>query len=286
MRRRGPHTEGGVIGRDLDPEGPAPRAHREPHRWEQRALDNERARADTLNMFRQMTQHLGGLLDLAKAAPKADVLAQMLQTIPSNGVLQRQWSEMAQSVTIANYGMADMVATASVTASQAPTVGSGVALIPGGTQRTVHIRGNAIQIYGNPGDRVEFVAWARPRPPHAGPVDPGTTDGVLIAAPAQNSRTVQLNQSNAERLVVVQNVEFVAGGSLQTSINGITPSGYVYPILVGSAVTAPGIVPLRVGPALTPSANAVANDLLPREVQIVTTVAATCIYGLDFVAGR
>lgn len=275
-----------VIGRDLDPEGPVPTEHRRPRGWERRALENEAQRVETLSLLRQMTEHLGGLLTTTRAAPRADVLAQMTQVIPQSGVLVRQWSNLAQAVTVSNYGGCVLTVTTQGSQSQAPPVGSGVALVPGGIERTVALRGNSIAIYGLPGTPVEFVAWARPRPPHSAPCAWGPCDGVLVPGGTQASQTVLLTQETFTRLVIVQNVSAVAGGSLQVTINGVTPSGYVYPILVGLAVTAVGATPLRVGPALNSSPNAVANDVVPREVQIVATAVAAVTYGLDFVGGR
>ena len=285
MRHRTLHQEPGVIGRDLDPEGPVPTQRRPMKGWEQRARDNEQARTEVRALLHQMTAHLGGLLSIAQAAPKGDVLAQMTQIIPANGVLTRQWKEVAQAVTISNFGAGVITATTQGQQTTPPSVGSGVALVPGGVSRTVLLRGNAVTIYGLPGTPVELVAWARPRPPAAAPCAFGPCDGVLVPAGTSTSQTVAFNQETFQRLAVVQSVTAVTG-SLQVTINGVTPSSYVYPILVGTAVAAPGTSVLRVGPGLTAAAGSVANDLVPRELQIVATVVAPATYGLDFTAGR
>lgn len=287
MHRRAPsNVERGLIGRDIDLNSPPePTAPREPRGWEKRAMENERQRIELLAAMRQMVAHLGGLLDNTKAPPKADVLGQMTLVIPSRGVLQREWPTAAQALTVANFGTGTLTVTTQGLQSQAPSVGSGVALVAGNTVRTLMLRGNQVDVYGLPGTVVELTAWSRPRPPHTAVLAPGPADGVLVPAGASTSQTVAFSQQSANRLVVVQNVASVAGGSLQVTINGVTPSGYVYPLLVGPAETTVGAVPLRVGPALSPSPNAVANDVVPRELQIVATATATISYGLDFVAG-
>jgi hypothetical protein len=156
-----------VIGRDLDPDGPMPTEHREPKGWERRATEREQANAEAMGALRQMVTHLGGIFENTKAAPRNDVLAQMTQQIPANGVLHKGWEQLAQAFTISNFGSSQLTVTTQGIQSQAPSVGSGVAVVPAGVERTVMLRGNAVTIYGTPGALVEFVAYARPRPPHS-----------------------------------------------------------------------------------------------------------------------
>jgi hypothetical protein len=277
------HREPGVIGRDLDPDGPMPTQHRGPKGWEQRARLREEANAEAMGTLRQMVTHLGGIFENTKAAPRNDVLGQMTQVIPSNGVLHKGWEQLAQAFTISNFGVTTLTVTTQGPQSQAPGVGSGVELVPPGIQRTLQLRGNAVTIYGLPGTSVGLVASARPRLPHAARCVAGPLDGALIPAGTTVSTTTQL-VGNLQRLVVVLNVAATAG-SVQLAINAVTPSGYVYPLLAPAAVAAPGVTPYRIGPALTPSAGAVANDVVPRTVQVVATVTTSATYGVDVVAG-
>jgi hypothetical protein len=285
MRRTVTNREPGVIGRDLDPDGPVPTQHRRPKGWEDRARQREQSNAEVMGLFRQMTMHLGGIFENTQAAPRNDVLAQMTQNIPANGMLNKGWKQLAQSVTVANFGPGILTVTMQGEQSQAPSVGSGVEIVPPGVERTLQLRGNQLTIFGLPGTSVGLVAYARPRAPHAAPVSSGPLDGVLVPAGTTASTTVTLN-GNLQRLVVVYNVSAVAG-SVQPAINGVTPSGYVYPLFTGTipALTATGVTPYRIGPGLTPSVDAVANDIVPRQVQVISTVTTGATYGVDVIAG-
>lgn len=181
MRRTATHREPGVIGRDLDPDGPMPTEHRPRKPWEERARARNEQQTEAMATLRQMVQHLGGIFENTKAAPRNDVLAQMTQTIPANGVLHRGWEQLAQAFTISNFGSGPLTVTTQGIQSQPPTVGSGVALVPGGIERTVMLRGNAVTIYGAPGTIVEFVAYARPRPPHSSLCSSAPVPPVVLA---------------------------------------------------------------------------------------------------------
>jgi hypothetical protein len=113
-----------------------------------------------------------------------------------------------------------------------------------------------------------------------------TESDVLVSAGATATGTYTITNERASRLVVVLNTAVASGGNtVQVTINGVTQQGFVYPILVGIAVAAAVVTPYRVGPALTPSANAVSNDVVPRTIQIVATVAGTVSYGIDYILG-
>jgi hypothetical protein len=285
MRRRPTYHEPGVIGQDLDPDGPMPQQHRPAKGWEERARQREQSQVQVMGLFGQMTAHLGGLLTLAQAPPQNDVLAQMTQTIPAVGVLNRSWKQQAQAVTISNFGAGTLTVTTQGSQSQAPGVGSGVAIVPPGVERTLQLRGNQVSIYGLAGTVVGIVAFSRPRPPHSAACALGPLDGVLVPAGTTVSTSVTLI-GNLERLVIVYNVSAVAG-NVQPTINGITASGYVYPLFTGTipALAATGVTPYRIGPGLTPSVDAVANDVVPRQVQVVSTVTTGATYGVDVIAG-
>jgi hypothetical protein len=112
---------------------------------------------------------------------------------------------------------------------------------------------------------------------------------VAIAAGRTISQTVTVNPpTGSDFLVVVVSITAVTGGdTLTMAINGVTVSGYNYPLLAPAALSAVGVTPYRIGPALNPSTGAVANDVVPPAVQLVATVAGagTIAYGVDVVFG-
>lgn len=58
-------------------------------------------------------------------------------------------------------------------------------------------------------------------------------------------------------------------GSLTVTIQGVDPvSGKKYTILASAALAAAATTVLRVGPGLTAASNTVANDFLPKEINI------------------
>jgi hypothetical protein len=251
---------------------------------EQRQINNEHAQAQGAALLHQMVAHLGGILDLNRTAAEGDVLLEGAYIIPSNGVFVRSYPAGFAAVSVANQGGALLTVASQTAQSQAPSQGVGNFRLPPGIQRTVNMHGTALAIYGPPGTPFDVVFYSRPRDPEVGIVNRGPADGVIVPSLTIASSTTLLT-GNLERLVVITNVSNVAGGSVQVTLNGITPSGYVYPLLVGLAQTVGGAVPLRVGPALNSSTNAVANDVVPRVVQIVATVAGSIAYGIDFEAG-
>jgi hypothetical protein len=272
------------IGR-LDPPRVTP--HRPVRRWEERQHEGLANQNALLNAWQQMAESLGGLLVLTRANAPGDAIGTGTLTINANGANERKFPANFQSVAITNFSGSNMTVAAAPAQSQAPSVGAGVYVIPGGTYRIIPIRGAVVTVYGTPGSVYDLTTYSKPRPmDFAGLGGSAPLGGVLVPALTTTSQTVNLTGQSLARLVVVQSVTAVAGGSLQVTINAVTPSGYVYPLLVGLAVTAVSVVPLRIGPALTPSPNAVANDVVPAALQIVATTTPAITYGLDFVAGR
>jgi hypothetical protein len=107
--------------------------------------------------------------------------------------------------------------------------------------------------------------------------------GVVIAAGATGSNAgVSTTTYNASKAIIIVNISAFTSGSLTVAINGITSSGYSYPILTSAALAAAAVTPLRIFPSATPTANAVANDMVPRTLQVVTTVTGTLTYGIDY----
>lgn len=72
-------------------------------------------------------------------------------------------------------------------------------------------------------------------------------------------------------LHVVIDVTVAGTGSITPSIQGKDPNGVYYDLLVGTAITSNGTTVLKVGPGLTPVANGVANDYLPRTFRVNIT---------------
>lgn len=109
------------------------------------------------------------------------------------------------------------------------------------------------------------------------------TTGVVIAAGATSTQTaVALTTYNAKKLIIVANIT-AGAGSIVVAINAATSSAYTYPLLTSASLTGVTTTPLRIFPGATPSANAVANDVPPRNVQITVTVTGTITYGVDYV---
>jgi hypothetical protein len=113
-----------------------------------------------------------------------------------------------------------------------------------------------------------------------------TQSGSLVAGGAAATIDMTLTDVAGRSLVVVLNTATASGGNtVQVTMNAVTTSGYVYPLLVGIAVAAIAVTPYRIGLGMTPSANAVANDMIPRRIQVVATVAGTVAYGIDYFIG-
>jgi hypothetical protein len=264
-----------------------PRVHElvTPKAWQERQAQRDNKATALLNVMDQMAERLGGILALDQATARGDVLGALSATIPANGVLTRGWKQAAAAVVVANFTPADVLVVSAVPQTSAPGPGTGIFRVPSGVARVLHMRGTAVSVYGLAGGSVDIVALARPREPAAAVVSEGALEGVLVAPGTTTSQTLVLTGSR-QGIVVVQNVSAVAGGSLQVTLNALTPSGYSYPVLVGTALTVVGAVPLRVGLALTPSPNAVANDVVPRELQVVATVTGAITYGLDVIGAH
>lgn len=74
-------------------------------------------------------------------------------------------------------------------------------------------------------------------------------------------------------LGVIVEVTAWTAGSITVTVQGVTPTGAVYPLLVSAAIAATGITRLRVSPSLLAVANQVANDLVPDRIRIHVAVA-------------
>lgn len=138
------------------------------------------------------------------------------------------------------------------------------------------ISGNSLQNLITMANQVAFngVTYDRVR---------NNTTGVVVAAGATTTQTSStITTYNASKLIVAINISAFTSGTLTFTVNGITSSGYTYPILVSTALGATGVTPLRIFPGSTPSANAVANDLVPRSFNVVVTGTFSATYGVDY----
>jgi hypothetical protein len=252
--------------------------------WERRRREANESTREAMAALSQMNAHLGGLLSLAKAPPLNDVMAQVAGIIPATGTYHLEFPSRYSALSVANLSPSLLsTGAAAPVAGTNPAVGAEIVRVPPGCFKTWPARGNGVSLNGQPGSPFDLTVFSRPRPPTAG-LCSRSAGGVLIPAGATTSLTVTNFGAGLGHVAVVLNVSAVTG-SVQVSINGVTPSGYVYPLLVGIAVTAVGVTPYRIGPSFTPSPNAVADDLVPEIIQVVTTVVATATYGVDLVAG-
>ena len=105
------------------------------------------------------------------------------------------------------------------------------------------------------------------------------SDAVVIHGSTESAIDYYVEVKGKE-LVVVVDVESITG-SLTVTIEGVTSSGYRYPLLVSDAITAISTTPLRIFPGATPSENAVANDLPPSTVILTAEVSGDIDYGID-----
>lgn len=92
-----------------------------------------------------------------------------------------------------------------------------------------------------------------------------------------DTETWDWEQAESQGLVVVIDVTaLTAGASLVFTIQGVDPvSGATWDILASAAVVATGTTVLKVHPALTASANAVAKDVVPARVRVKVVPADT-----------
>jgi len=262
-------------------------------RWEVKQQAKDEAAREVLSLFNEMNASLGGIRDLVTAPPKGDVMFSGAVVIPPSGMWIQHWPTNYSAITVANLSGSLLTTSHQASGGASPNVGAGVQRVASGFSRTWAARGQSLAISGAPGSSFDIAVYSRPRPPASGPcgqTSSATQSGSLVVVPAgtQTSLMTSVNASDLLHVAFVLNVSQVAGGeAVQLTLNGVTPSGYVYPLLVGLAVTATGTTPYRIGPALTPSVNAVANDLVPDLIQAVATIsgAGTITYGVDLVSG-
>ncbi len=259
---------------------------RKPKKWEEKRAAQQEAQRQVLSVLAQTEAHLGGIFSMLRRPPENDVKFSGALVVPAAGFLTLQWPERYATVSVANLSLSQLTVGHASSSATPPAVGAAVQRIAPGSSRTFALQADAITVWGAPGASFDLTVYQRPREPASGPCG-SLGAGVLIAPGASATTTALLTAGGLGHLVAVLNVAVVpAAGSVQLTLNGVTPSGYVYPLLIGVAVTAVGVTPYRIGPGLNPSPNAVATDVVPGQVQaVVTVVGAGGSYGVDVVAG-
>lgn len=103
----------------------------------------------------------------------------------------------------------------------------------------------------------------------------GNDEVTLLASASRTTLQTGATSTNegANGIVVMINITAFTSGSITVSIKGIDVlSGNTYTILASAALAATGFTVLKVYPGLPISANASANDVLPRKYRIDVAV--------------
>lgn len=112
-------------------------------------------------------------------------------------------------------------------------------------------------------------------------------EGTALASAARTTTQTlaDIDTTGCQYLNVVLDMTTVGTGSVTLTINGKDPaSGKYYLILSGAAVTSNTTNRYKVGPTVTASANAIAQDYLPKTIQLVVTAnnANSATYSLGY----
>lgn len=200
---------------------------------------------------------------------------------PSFGPIKGNWFQIAVSaLTSGTFSGTITLRTIAppvplpVNASQTGTWTVGITGYPTAAATTDALANPTITQIGTENMSFNGTSWDRMR---------NNTTGSVIAAGATGSNAgVSLTTYNAAKAAIIVNIASATAATLTVAINGITASGFSYPILTSTALAAVATTPLRIFPGSTPTANSVANDMVPRTLQIVTTVTGTISYGIDY----
>lgn len=265
---------------------PRVQAHRPVKRWEERqdeALGNQNA---LLNAWQQMSESLGGLLVLTRANAPGDAIGTGTQLIGANGANQRTFPANYQSIAVTNFSGSSMTVAAAPPASQAPSVGAGVYVIPSGCYRMVPLRGTVVTVYGAPGASYDLTAYSKPRPMDFANIGAGAGFS-QTATPANPAAGANLSVVLSPTLpVLIQAVQFalttsatvanrqgalVIGGSTFTSpvLQPASQAGVGYLFAPGVGVTT-----VNPGPGGTVAFAIPAGIILPPGAAITTAVVA------------
>lgn len=105
---------------------------------------------------------------------------------------------------------------------------------------------------------------------------------VIAAGTAVTTTVTNIDSSRVSALhLIIKPTTADGSNTVQVTVNGISASGVAYLLLASAALATTAVVTLRVGPGLSPSANAVANDFVPDYIQVVATVVGAPAYGVD-----
>lgn len=115
-------------------------------------------------------------------------------------------------------------------------------------------------------------------------------EATLLASAARTTTqtSADIVVHNARTLTVVLDMTTVGTGSVTVTINGKdAASGKYYPMLTGAAIITNSTNRYRIGPTLAAVANSIAQDYLPRIIQIVVTAnnANSATYSVGYVLG-
>jgi hypothetical protein len=96
---------------------------------------------------------------------------------------------------------------------------------------------------------------------------------VVLASAAQTTTQTgsDMTSYNARGVHFIVHVTTPGTGSITPKLQGKDANGNYYDLLVGPAITAAGTTVLKLGPGITPVANAAAADFLPRTFRTVIT---------------
>jgi hypothetical protein len=88
------------------------------------------------------------------------------ETLPidANGLLTRDWSIPFKAVAVTNHGATDPMTVTSMSPGVAAPTGVGVARVDAGKSAVCNVAGNALTIYGTPGDIVTLQVFAGAQP--------------------------------------------------------------------------------------------------------------------------
>lgn len=114
---------------------------------------------------------------------------------------------------------------------------------------------------------------------------PYEATALASAARTTTQTLADIDTTGCAFLNVVLDMTTVGTGSVTLTINGKDPaSGKYYLILSGAAVTTNSTNRYKVGPNVTASANAIAQDYLPKTIQLVVTAnnANSATYSLGY----
>lgn len=111
------------------------------------------------------------------------------------------------------------------------------------------------------------------------------TAALIAAGTTSTQSNITFITYNGKKLELFINVASATAATLTVAVNGVSSSAYSTNIITSTAIATTGLTILRIFPSATPTANLVANDMLPRTVSVTASVTGTVSYGIDYVLG-